>query len=141
MAAYTYVGYPAVLSMIAGAGPRREEDAATSTEDLPTLTVIVAALSEQDVIARKIDDTLAQEYRAGALDVVVVTDGSIDATGDVAIGKGVMVLHDPRRLGKSAAVNRGVAAATGDIVCLSDANCTLQPAPCARWWRRSPTRA
>jgi len=57
--------------------------------------------------------------------VIVVCDGSSDATAAIAQQAGggrVSVLHDPLRRGKAAALNRGAAVASADILVFSDAN-------------------
>jgi cellulose synthase/poly-beta-1,6-N-acetylglucosamine synthase-like glycosyltransferase len=87
--------------------------------------VLVAALNEEQVIARKIEDVRRQDYPAELVEVVVVADGSTDRTAEVARALGARVLHDPVARGKSHAVNRGMAAAGGDIVVMTDANCAL----------------
>src|SRR5690606_3097926 len=80
---------------------------------------------EADVIARKIEQTLALDTGGRPLDVVLVADGSSDRTADIARGfddARLTVLHRPERRGKAAAINRGVAAARGDILLFTDAN-------------------
>jgi cellulose synthase/poly-beta-1,6-N-acetylglucosamine synthase-like glycosyltransferase len=59
------------------------------------------------------------------LEIIVVADGSSDATAEIARGfecEGVKVMFAPERRGKSAALNRAVAVASGEIVVFSDAN-------------------
>ena len=118
---YTYVGYPAVLWL---ATRNRHDDPPPMTE-WPTVSIVIAAYNEAAGIADKLAETLALDYPGPAPEVVVVTDGSDDATPDLArrfSDPRVTVLHDPERAGKAAAVNRGVAEAAGDIVVFSDAN-------------------
>jgi glycosyltransferase involved in cell wall biosynthesis len=65
---------------------------------------IVPALNEEATIASVIDELRA--FDAG-LDVVVVDDGSIDRTGDVAAARGARVLRLPFNLGIGGAVQTG----------------------------------
>jgi cellulose synthase/poly-beta-1,6-N-acetylglucosamine synthase-like glycosyltransferase len=91
----------------------------------PTVTQVIAAYNEEKVISGKIENSLALEYPAGKLHVIVVSDGSNDRTPSIVSGyadKGVMSLHELERKGKSAALNRAVQHATGEIVVFSDAN-------------------
>ena len=127
--AYTYLGYPVLIALAAMvAGDRRPEPTEPAPGGLPTMTVVIPALDEEAVIERKLNDTLAQDYPDGLLEVVVVADGSSDRTAELAGRRpGVRVLWAAERLGKVAAVNRGVATARGDLVCLTDANCSLAP--------------
>lgn len=122
--AYAYAGYPLLVTALAR---RRggERPAGAGRDPLPSMSVVVCAFDEAGVIAQKLDDVTAQGYPDDRLEVIVVADGSQDATPQIAADKGVKVLFDPVRAGKSAAVNRGIAAATGEIVCLTDANCLL----------------
>src|SRR5689334_9252898 len=80
--------------------------------------------------ARTLPATLAalrgQTYPADRLEVIVVDDGSADATGEVAAAGGARVLRQAPA-GPAAARNRGAAAATGEIILFTDADCT--PAP------------
>lgn len=55
-------------------------------------------------------------------EVIVVDDASSDATAQVARASGARVLCQPRNCGKSAAVARGLAEATGSHVLLLDAD-------------------
>ncbi len=124
MGAYTYLGYPVLLEAANRLrGPREPAPA----QRLPSLTVLVAALDEEACIGAKIADTRRQDYGGEAFDVVVVADGSADGTARIAGEHGATVLWRPERRGKSAAVNRGMAAATTDVVVMTDANCSLAP--------------
>lgn len=124
---YTYAGYPLVAGLAARRRRRHQRPAILDEDALPAMTVVIPALDEERVISHKVDDTLSQDYPPGKLDVIVVADGSVDRTAELAAARGAVVLWEPERRGKSAAVNRGVAAASGELVCLSDANCALAP--------------
>jgi cellulose synthase/poly-beta-1,6-N-acetylglucosamine synthase-like glycosyltransferase len=119
--AYHYIGYPVIVYMISRLMPysvRREEIH-------PRVSLIISAYNEETVIGQKIENTLALDYPPNALEIIVVTDGSDDATPDIIRNyedKGVILLHDPRRGGKSAAINRAAGEATGEILVFSDAN-------------------
>ena len=123
---YHYLLYPALvillskLRKVVASAPDR---APAST--LPSLTVVIAAYNEERVIAQKLENTLALDYPAERLQVIVAAHGSSDATAELARGfesRGVKLLHDPVRRGKTAALNRAVEAATSEIIVFSDAN-------------------
>ncbi len=130
---YHFLVYPAVV-MAAARRARRGGGAATEvtirpdgarSSSWPTVSFVIAAYNEQRVIARKLDNTLALDYPRERLEILVAADGSTDATVAIAsryADRGVRVLHEPERRGKSAALNRAVAACRGEIVVLSDAN-------------------
>lgn len=61
-------------------------------------------------------------YRA-----ILVDNGSTDGSGEIAAAHGAKVVHEPRR-GYGAAVHTGLEHATADIVCILDADGSLDPA-------------
>src|SRR5690606_8721433 len=86
--------------------------------------------NEEVVLERKLLNALALDYPTDRLQIVVVADGSSDGTVAVArrfAGHGVAVMHRAERAGKTAALNRGVAQAAGEIVVFSDANNLFDP--------------
>ena len=129
--AYTWVGYTLLLRGL-GAGRRR---GGAPPAARPSLSVVVAAFNEAQWILRKIDGTLAQRYPARKLEVIVVSDGSTDAT-DALVSRHpdprVRLVRQEPRAGKSAALNRGVAAARGDVLVFTDANALFGPDALAR---------
>ncbi|MGQ9549508.1 MAG: glycosyltransferase family 2 protein [Roseiflexus sp.] len=119
---YAYVGYPALLTVLARLRPVRPFPPLT---DLPIVTLLIAAYNEQNVIAAKLENTLALDYPRERLQVLVAADGSDDATPEVVAGfadRGVELSYRPGRSGKMAAILRALPRARGDIVVLSDAN-------------------
>jgi cellulose synthase/poly-beta-1,6-N-acetylglucosamine synthase-like glycosyltransferase len=125
--AYVWVGYPLLLRILRG---RREREAAASTDAAPGLSIIIAAYNEAGCIRAKLDGTLAQRYPRERLEVIVVSDGSIDGTDTIVRAcpdRRVRLIRQEPRAGKSAALNRGVAAARGDVLVLTDANALFGP--------------
>ncbi|MBU6428707.1 MAG: glycosyltransferase family 2 protein [Cyanobacteria bacterium REEB65] len=92
---------------------------------LPRVTVLITALDEAAVIAAKIANTRLLDYPADRLEILVVADGSQDATAQLAQECGASVLWEPQRRGKASALNRGVRACQGDVVVFTDANAFL----------------
>jgi cellulose synthase/poly-beta-1,6-N-acetylglucosamine synthase-like glycosyltransferase len=118
---YVYVGYPMVLWGLS----KLLKNPVQTGNSLPTLSLIIAAYNESAVIGQKIENSLALDYPADKLEIMVVTDGSNDDTAEQAryyADRGVLVLHEPERRGKSAALNRGVGVAQGEWLVFSDAN-------------------
>ena len=116
-----HVLYPVYIGLKSrGLAPETPED----PDEWPSVSVVVAAYREAAVIGAKLDELLATDY-PGSMEIVVVADDEDTATA--ARRAGVRVLSSGERLGKARAVNRGVSAATGDIVLLTDANATLAP--------------
>ena len=120
---YNYAGY-AVIALLLSAF-RRKKRAVDAEWTLPSVSFIVAAFNEEALIAKKIANSLEQQY-AGKIEFIFVTDGSSDGTAGIVGGfPSVILLHEPQRRGKSAAVNRAVAACRGEILIFSDANTLL----------------
>jgi Glycosyltransferases, probably involved in cell wall biogenesis len=120
--AYTYAGYPALLTVLARLRPARPFPPFT---DLPMVTLLIAAYNEQNVIAAKLENSLALDYPRERLQILVAADGSNDATPEIVArfaDQGVELSYRPERAGKMAAILRALPQARGDIVVLSDAN-------------------
>jgi len=92
---------------------------------LPSVSLIIAAYNEERVIEEKIRNSLALDYVPEKLEIIVVSDGSNDDTPDIVrrySSEGVVSLHRPERRGKTAALNRAVSFARGEVLVFSDAN-------------------
>lgn len=126
--AWAYIGYPALLFAASRRAGRQSVPAPPHADvELPTMTVVVAALNEETVIKEKISDLRRQDYPAERIQIVVVADGSTDETPQIADALGVETLWEPERRGKTSAINRAMRIATGEVTCLTDANCALAP--------------
>lgn len=90
------------------------------------ISLIIPAYNEAGRIGPSLRKALDYLRRRGlAYELLVVDDGSRDATAEVAEGfaaEGVKVLRHPRNRGKGGAVRTGVLASRGDRVLLSDAD-------------------
>jgi cellulose synthase/poly-beta-1,6-N-acetylglucosamine synthase-like glycosyltransferase len=123
---YTYFGYPLLIAILATLFPK----AADFNEETPTVTLLIAAYNEEDVIEGKIQNCLAIEYPRDKLQILVITDGSSDRTPQIVnqhTTENVALLHQPERRGKMAAINRALASIESEIVVFSDANNYYQP--------------
>src|SRR6476661_9548960 len=82
--------------------------------------VVIAAYNEASVIARVIADV-----RRCGLDVVIVDDGSADATAEIAERAGAVVVRHPVNLGQGAALQTGIEFALqrgADVIVTFDAD-------------------
>jgi cellulose synthase/poly-beta-1,6-N-acetylglucosamine synthase-like glycosyltransferase len=121
---YIYIGYP-VLAALLGAVLNRSVQKA---EIQPTVTVLIAAFNEEREIESTVLNKLAQDYPEDRLDVIVVSDGSTDATDAVvrllqkqSQGRVRLLRQEPRQ-GKTAALNAAIKETSAEIIVFSDAN-------------------
>jgi putative flippase GtrA len=95
------------------------------------LSVVVPAYGEADRIGktvRRLREELADIHESGGFEVIVVDDGSADATADAALAGGAdQVVVQPRNRGKGAAVRTGVLAARGRAIAFTDADLAYAP--------------
>jgi cellulose synthase/poly-beta-1,6-N-acetylglucosamine synthase-like glycosyltransferase len=123
---YVYAGYPVLLAVMAPLFRRKRPEPGHT----PAISVLISAYNEEAAIGRKIEQTLALEYPAGKLEILVVSDGSTDRTDEI-----VRAVSDPRvrllrvegRRGKTIAQNEGVKECRGEVVVFSDATAIYHP--------------
>ncbi|HEY2814032.1 MAG TPA: glycosyltransferase [Acidimicrobiales bacterium] len=123
-------GYRVLLRSDVRAAQVRREDREPAPGSC-RLSVVVPAYQEEGRIASVIDeirDALAAVAADGALEIVVVDDGSSDATADTARKGGAdQVIVQPENRGKGAAVRAGVLAAHGRTIAFTDADLSYPP--------------
>ncbi|MCK9295298.1 MAG: glycosyltransferase family 2 protein [Desulfobulbaceae bacterium] len=101
----------------------------------PSVSLIIAAYNEEKIIEEKIKNCFRLDYPRDKLEIIVVSDGSIDSTPQIVKEynpQGVQGLFLPPRRGKTAALNRAVAVAKGEIIVFSDANSMYEPKAIAK---------
>ncbi len=89
---------------------------------MPTVSLIVAAYDEEEVIEAKVANALALDYPRERLELIVASDGSTDATVERARAAGADLVLELPRGGKLAAQNAAAERASGEILAFSDAN-------------------
>ncbi|TDB59807.1 glycosyltransferase family 2 protein [Arundinibacter roseus] len=97
-------------------------------EPAPSLTLVVAAYNEEDLIEEKVRNTLALDYPRHALRILFVTDGSSDNTPHLlAKYPEIITMHSPERRGKIHAIHRVMETIQTELVVFTDANTLLNP--------------
>ena len=122
---YVYAGYPLLLAVVGLFVRRRRSEPGYA----PTISILIAAYNEEEAIERKIQQTLALEYPAEKLEVLVLSDCSTDRTDEIVSAfpdKRVRLVRMPERRGKTHAQNYGVKEARGEVVVFSDATAIYQ---------------
>jgi cellulose synthase/poly-beta-1,6-N-acetylglucosamine synthase-like glycosyltransferase len=119
--AYTYFGYPAWLWLRTRYRPRPVHASAYT----PSVTVVMVVRNEAEVLERKLQNLLELNYPMDLAEIVVVSDGSTDATNKILDYYGaerrVRVLLNPESHGKAAGLNDAIALAHSDVVLFTDA--------------------
>jgi glycosyltransferase involved in cell wall biosynthesis len=96
-----------------------------ASEALPPVTVVMPALDEEDGVATAVTAVRTVLDRAGVeYEMLVVDDGSTDATAVQAEKAGATVLSLPEQRGYGAALKTGIAAARYDLIAIIDADCS-----------------
>ncbi len=119
---YVYAGYPALLYLFTR---KRNRIASSAGGTTPRVTLLISAYNEKAVITEKLHNSLALEYPRDCIEIIVISDCSDDGTDDAVLNfsaRGVRLVRQTERLGKSAGLNLGVPQATGEILIFSDAN-------------------
>jgi len=117
---YVYFGYPLLvyaLGMLRSRGPVYERHE-------PGVSIIISAYNEEKHIREKLENTLALDYPEEKREIIVGSDGSSDATADIArqfADRGVEVLDFETNRGKTAVQNDCVRKATGEVLVFMDA--------------------
>ena len=95
-------------------------------EPLPEATLLIAAYNEEAIVASKMVNCRQLDYPADKLRLVWITDGSNDNTNErLKEYPEVTVLYQPRRQGKTAALNRAIPYVKTPYVIFTDANTML----------------
>lgn len=118
---YIYVGYPLCILILS----KLMERPVAKDKHTPTVSILIAAYNEESHIAETIENKLAQDYPHHLLEIIVVSDGSTDGTDGIIkkyINRGVKLLRQKPRQGKTSALNMAVREASGEILVFSDAN-------------------
>jgi len=126
--AYTAAGYPLLLRAIARSRPPLVPAPLGDTP--PMVTVVLPAFNEERQIAAAVEALLALEYPRERLQLLVVSDGSTDATDRIVEGyapQGVELLRIEERGGKTRAENMAAPHIRGEIVVNTDASIRLHP--------------
>lgn len=124
---YTYLGYGALVIVLGWIkGFFRGKQRVITRAGEPSVTLLVAAFNEESWLERKIENSLSLDYPGDKLKIMVVNDGSDDGSAEI-IKKfpQIIQIHEIRRCGKMAAINRAMHLVESEIVVFSDANVLL----------------
>jgi len=93
------------------------------------LSIILPARNEAGAVAQTVEKIRARYAQA---EIIVVNDGSTDATAEVAAQAGARVISKPYGMGNGAAIKTGARAAQGEVLVFMDADGQHDPADIPR---------
>jgi cellulose synthase/poly-beta-1,6-N-acetylglucosamine synthase-like glycosyltransferase len=117
---YTYIGYPLLIAIMAHVKNLKT----LKNPYRPTVSVVIAVCNEEQQISKRLENILEQDYPAHLLELVVVSDGSSDRTGEVVCSfkeSNLALYHLTEKSCKAAALNYGIARTQGEITVFADA--------------------
>jgi len=121
---YAYFGYPLILYLLSVFRAKEIKKG----DITPPVSFIITAYNEEKLIARKIKNSLAQDYPKDKLEIIVASDCSTDDTDNIVrsfASDGVKLVRAPERGGKENAQKCAIDVARGDILIFSDVATTL----------------
>jgi glycosyltransferase involved in cell wall biosynthesis len=121
--AWHHVDYPvaAAALMRVRAKPVRKADVE------PTVSLVVPAHNEEDVIDARVRNLLDLDYPSEKLELVVASDASTDRTHEIVRGHERVRLLECERAGKLPTMNAAVRQTSSEILAFGDANATWAP--------------
>jgi poly-beta-1,6-N-acetyl-D-glucosamine synthase len=123
---YTMVGYPAVLALRA-----RWRSRSVRKDFVPmSVTVLLPVRNGERWLRSKLESLLALEYPRELFEILVISDGSTDATEAITrefMGSGQIELLRIPAGGKALALNAGLGRARGDILFFTDVRQWIEP--------------
>jgi cellulose synthase/poly-beta-1,6-N-acetylglucosamine synthase-like glycosyltransferase len=125
---YSYLLFPGILHLLAR--HKKRDETRYASEELPVISVIVAAFNEEQVIASKIESILQSDYPSDRLEILIGSDASTDSTNKVLqrmeqAHQNMRIFLFKERKGKPEVVNRLVEESRGEILVITDANVML----------------
>ena len=96
-------------------------------EYLPTVTIVIPGMNEEDVIERTVRAAAASDYPAELLEIIAIDDGSTDRTGEIIVElerefDNVRAIVFPENLGKREGMATGIIEGRGDVIVFIDSD-------------------
>src|SRR5690606_34095345 len=124
---YAFIGYGFLIYFLVAVKRRSESEVQPRFNNFePPVSLVIPCYNEANILREKILNCKQLDYPAELLKVYFITDGSTD---DFRIAlqdfPDIVLLHEDRRGGKTAAENRAMTIVDTPIVIFSDANTML----------------
>lgn len=116
------------LETLAKRGFLQREWPPLADAELPRVSIVIPVKDRAGDLRNCLNSLTALDYPAELLEIIVVDDGSRDATPEVAVELGAsLVKSGSIGGGPAAARNRGAAVAKGENLAFIDSDCTASP--------------
>lgn len=127
---YTYLGYGILLFVLVWFKELfilKPKTGFHEELELPEISLLIPAYNEESVVHSKMGNTLNLKYPGDKLKIIWITDGSTDLTNEILAGNypQAELFFEPKRGGKTAAINRAMKHINTPIVVFTDANTML----------------
>ncbi len=124
-----FAGYPLFLLLLVPFVAKKRE---IVNNGLPAVTMLTVVRNGEALIRDKLDNFLGLDYPPELLELLVVSDGSTDATETVVKeyserAPRIRLLSLPDHQGKTAGINLGAPQARGEFIVFSDVDAILDP--------------
>ena len=125
--AHSYLFYPLILQLKLVLRGKKEYQSFSSGDDLPAISILMAAYNEEMVIGEKIRSILNTDYPSEKIELWVGSDNSTDRTNEIVqqFSKEFSNIHFANfenRQGKISIINQLYKNASGTILVITDAN-------------------
>jgi len=123
---HSYFIYPLLL-FIFSKGKKQNENCFSINEEFPSVTILLAAHNEEQVIVQKIESTINTSFPLSKLEFLIGSDSSTDQMESMIEKYGtryplIKLFRFQNRRGKIAIMNELATKATGEVLVLTDAN-------------------
>src|ERR1044071_7393982 len=102
------------------------------------VSIIIPVFNEAEVLPELLNRVRALNLKQA--EVIVVDDGSTDASAETALNAGASVVRHPYNIGNGAAVKSGIRAARGQLIVLMDGDGQHKPEDIPRLLKLSPCK-
>ena len=124
---YAYLGYPLWLWLRCRLRPRPVRRGVFTG----SMSLVMVVRNEAATLARKLENLCQLEYPSAVSEIIVVSDGSTDATNDIlrqhAQKPRFRVVINPQPQGKAAGLNAAMALSQADLLVFTDARQSIEP--------------
>lgn len=123
---YTFIGYALIVWVLVKLKGLLAQTKIFNYAFEPEVSLIIPCYNESVVLPEKLKNSFELDYPKHKLHIIFVTDGSDDGSNELLKNvKGITVLHEDIRAGKSVAENRAMQHIRTPFVVFSDANTRL----------------